>query len=301
MGPQYLPEPYGDFLRGAKKNIRSVGQTLELQILGQGSALSSKSIAALRLYQAELEGEVDQEVESLLDNVSIVRDAAFNAEVSAHGDSFGATTREERNAIEHKHIGAYERICREIERYAAMVMNQVLLVFYGYLKDDEVDQLRQHPMRMRIGSQHKTFTMEPKTTIDGYVIFFAIALLLFSLAHAGVVLWAMPELSIGHSITFLVINLTVMLVRLTDLVLTKRNGTFEKAMHGIEVLVSATLILLLVLHCIPMVVADQSLTTWLKCIGEFLVGLIVVLAFHRMVAVVITRLRDWIDRGKRRW
>lgn len=301
MEHENLPEPYGNQLNGCMQEVEAVASTMELQIMEQRVVLAGLKLHGVRLFQAKIEAQMDLTLERLFVKIGLFREEASEKDARVVFRVRKQLTKEDQAEITGHHMGLFRTVCQRLERYADKVLQRVFLLLYSLVDQECANQLQHKTMYHKTDPQGNFLPPVGRAKVDAFVRAGAGGLLLLSTMHAAVVLVLMPDLSIGHALVFLAINLVVMLVRLTDLVLMKRNGSFEKALHVIETALSIGLIILLCLHCLKLLLLTEERTPdiWMHCAGELTLGLIAVFAFHKLVSVVIVRLRDWIDRDRR--
>lgn len=301
MDHEYLPQLYSAELTRHKSALCADAAVVEQEVLQRRTVIAIMVRADLVHYKGQLEARWSIIVDKVHDLVSRMRDEAIAIEKSIFAETLGELTKAHSESIIGKHQRAYNRVCEELERYADTLINQILRTLYTFIQASDADHLKQHPMNIRVEpGQDKSPGMNHSQK-NWAIIGITAAMLLLSTVHGVSVTRVSPELSDGHVAVFLAIGVGVMLLRFAALFLTERNGSFEKGLHWIEMLLSAALMGLLILHCIEHYNHEPTTDALLYCARELLLGTVVVLAFHRFVHLAITRLRDWKGHGKRHW
>ncbi|QQR88032.1 MAG: hypothetical protein IPJ76_07410 [Flavobacteriales bacterium] len=296
MDHQHLPQPYSAYLTHAKNEISQEAVLAEQAIvlarpLIQGMTVI-KVVAFFDHHTLGLLGVVD----GLKDRASAIRDEQIEEAQREHVRSFGSLSQQDNDRLILAHQDYRSRLVTELDRYADILLSGLIRVIEGLIPDEMVEALRKVPL---LAVRNGNITGVGSVQLDGFSLAVLVLLLFLGTLHAGVVLIAAGEWS--HALAFLLANWGVMAIRFFDLVLRSRNGTFEKGLHYVEMIISAVLIGLVLNHCALELSDGLDAKTISKVVSQLLLGVGTVLVFHKLVWLLVRRLRDWKDRNKRLW
>lgn len=299
MDHQYLQQPYSAFLTNAKSELSREALLAEEAITRARPSIAGMStiklIAFFDYHTSGLLGNSDR----LKDNASVLRDKEIGEAQAAHVRTFGSITAEDNDRLIHNHQDCCSRLGAELDRHLDFLLGALINVITGFIPDQLVEEFRKAPL---LALKNGNAAGISAARIDRSALAVLVLLLFLGTMHAGAALIALTSKEWAHALAFLLVNWGVMAIRFFDLVLRSRNGTFEKGLHFVEVVISAVLIGLILNNCwFELASAEDWNMAIHRVINEILLGGGTVLLFHKLVSLLVRRLRDWKDRGKRMW
>lgn len=297
MDQHDLPKDYGALIPVLKKILRAaairIGRKWTVQ---SSSAVGSLTLGHSREHTAMV-GEFEVKFDEVLDKLSRHRDRGISRQLMEHAELHGEVPKAVTHRIKYAHNEASMRVKDELTRYADLLLRNMpagpTSMKHSIRPEPEADT--------PLDADNLLSNMKLQMRADPYTIAGVVFLIGLGTMHMGTAMATLPEEFNYMAYLFLFVNMAVMLVRCSDLFLQERNGPYARALKRIELIISALLITLIIINCAEMVVRNGFDKAWHHCAREIALGGAMVMIFHLFVELAVRRLRDWRDRGKRRW